>query len=200
VGVDPQTGNIIWNTGDDDIFNVNQDRFISDKNAWPEFQGGLSNNFKFKNFDLSTFFQYSYGNYVFNYNRYFFEHGGERATGFSAQQLDRWQKPGDQTDIPRLAHMNYDVNFRPSRHLEDASYIRLKNITLGYTIPKALSEKIGASNLRFYVSGQNLLTFTKYSGLDPEVSESADSQTSQGIDQGVMPQPRVLMGGFNINF
>jgi len=200
LGVDPQTGDIIWNTGNDEIFNINQDRFISDKNAWPDFQGGLNNSLKYKNFDLTAFLQYSYGNYVFNYNRYFFEHGGERATGYSAQQLDRWQKPGDITDIPRMSHKNYDINYRPSRHLEDASYLRLKNATLGYTIPAAISGKMKISNIRLYVSGQNLLTFTKYSGLDPEVSESATSQTSQGIDQGVMPQPRVWMGGFNINF
>lgn len=199
LGVDTQTGDIIWRTGEDGVFNVNRDRFISDRNAWPDFQGGLTNTLKYKNFDLMVFFQYSYGNYVFNYNRYFFEHGGERATGYSAQQLDRWQQPGDLTDIPRLSSVNYNTNFRPSRHIEDASYLRLKNFTFGYSLPGAVAAKIGASQIRLYVSGQNVLTFTNYSGLDPEVSVSP-SETVQGIDQGVMPQPRLWMGGLNLTF
>jgi TonB-linked SusC/RagA family outer membrane protein len=199
LGVDEQTGDIIWNTGSDEVFNVNTDRFLIGKSAWPDFQGGLTNTFNYKGFDLMAFLQYSYGNHVFNYNRYFFEHGGERTTGYSAQQLDRWQQPGDQTDIPRLARKNYDTNLRPSRHIEDASYLRLKNISLGYAVPKSLTSKIGIGSLRVFVSGQNLLTFTKYTGLDPEVSVSP-SETVQGIDQGVMPQPRVWMGGINLTF
>ena len=199
LGVDPQTGDIIWRTGDDGEFNVNRDRFISDKNAWPDFQGGINNTLRYKDFDLSAFVQFSKGNYVFNYNRYFFEHGGERTTGYSAQQLDRWQKPGDQTDIPRMANVNYNVNYRPSRHVEDASYLRLKNVSLGYTFPERLVKGIGLSQLRLYVSGQNILTFTKYTGLDPEVSVSP-SETVQGVDQGVMPQPKLWMGGINLTF
>jgi len=199
LGLDSQTGDIIWQTGDDGEFNVNRDRFISDKNAWPDFQGGLTNTWRYKDFDLSAFLQFSYGNYVFNYNRYFFEHGGERTTGYSAQQLDRWQQPGDVTDIPRMANINYNVNYRPSRHIEDASYLRLKNISLGYSLPSNAIQKLGLSQLRLYVSGQNVLTFTKYSGLDPEVSVSP-SETVQGVDQGVMPQPRVWMGGINLTF
>lgn len=199
LGVDPQTGNIIWRTGDDGVFNVNRDRFISDKNAWPDFQGGLTNTFRYGDFDLSAFFQFSYGNYVFNYNRYFFEHGGERTTGYSAQQLDRWQQPGDVTDIPRMANINYNVNYRPSRHIEDASYLRLKNVSLGYSIPGGVVKRWGLGQIRLYVSGQNVMTFTKYTGLDPEVSVSP-SETVQGVDQGVMPQPRVWMGGINVTF
>jgi len=199
LGVDPQTGNIIWRTGEDGEFNVNRDRFISDKNAWPDFQGGINNTLHYKDFDLSAFIQFSKGNYVFNYNRYFFEHGGERTTGYSAQQLDRWQKPGDKTDIPRMANINYNVNYRPSRHVEDASYLRLKNISLGYSFPENLIKGLGLSQLRLYVSGQNILTFTKYTGLDPEVSVSP-SETVQGVDQGVMPQPKLWMGGINLTF
>ncbi|SEL62888.1 TonB-dependent receptor [Parapedobacter koreensis] len=200
LGVDPQTGNVIWRTRDgESTFNVNRDRFISSRNAWPDFQGGLSNNFRYKNFDLTTFLQFSYGNYVFNYNRYFMEHGGEQTYGFMAQQLDRWQNPGDITDIPRMASVNYNTNYRPSRHVEDASYLRLKNVSLGYALPANLSRKIGASQVRFYISGQNLLTFTRYSGLDPEVSVGGSALTI-GIDQGVMPQPRLWMGGLNLTF
>lgn len=199
LGVDPQTGDIIWNTGKDDVFNINTDRFIIGKSAWPKFQGGLTNNLSYKNFDLTVFLQYSYGNSVFNYNRYFFEHGGTRTTGYMSQQLDRWQKPGDITDIPRMNSKNYDANLRPSRHIEDASYLRLKNLSLGYTLPASIASKIKASRIRVYVSGQNVLTFTQYTGLDPEVS-GGGSETVQGIDQGVMPQLRTWMGGINLTF
>src|SRR5690606_7882769 len=105
----------------------------------------------------------------------------------------------DVTDIPRMANINYNVNYRPSRHIEDASYLRLKNISLGYSLPSNAIQKLGLSQLRRYVPGQNVLTFTKYTGLDPEVSGSP-SETVQGVDQGVMPQPRVWMGGINLTF
>ncbi len=199
LGVDPKTGDIIWNTGDDGVFNINTDRIIIDKSAWPKFQGGFNNTLTYKNVDLNVFFQYSYGNSVFNYNRYFFEHGGTRTTGYSAQQLDRWQKPGDITDIPRMGTKNYNNNFRPSRHVEDASYLRLKNVSLGYNLPSSVASKIKASKIRVYVSGQNVLTFTKYTGFDPEVS-GGGSETIQGIDLGVMPQLRTFMGGINLTF
>lgn len=198
IGVDPQTGNAIWNTGTDDVFDPNVDRFIVG-NAWPDFIGGLTNDLRYKNFDLTAFFQFSVGNEIFNYNRFFYEHGGERTTGYSSQQLDRWQKPGDVTDVPRMARVNYNSNLRPSRHIEDGSYLRLKNLNIGYTLPKTISNKLGMSNLRLYVAGQNLLTFTKYSGLDPEVSADA-AELIQGVDYAVMPQPRIWMGGVNITF
>lgn len=198
LGVDPQTGNSIWNTGDDDVFDPNVDRFIIGS-AQPDYFGGLTNTINFHNFDFTCFFQYSYGNDILNYNRYFFEHGGERTTGYMSTQLDRWQKPGDITDVPRMAKQNYSTALRPSRLIEDGSYLRLKNLTLGYTLPTNWSNKIAMSKLRVYVSAQNLLTFTQYSGLDPEVSVDA-SELVGGIDFAVMPQPRTVMGGININF
>ncbi|MBD0259102.1 MAG: SusC/RagA family TonB-linked outer membrane protein [Cytophagales bacterium] len=198
LGVDPQTGDAIWNTGSDDVFDPNTDRFIVG-NAQPDFFGGLTNNLAYKNFDLTVFFQFTYGNEMLNYNRYFYEHGGERTTGYMATQLERWQRPGDQTDVPRLASRNYNTALRPSRLIEDGSFLRLKNATLGYTLPKPLSRKLAMSRLRVYVAAQNLLTFTRYSGLDPEVSADA-GELIGGIDFATMPQPRVLMGGIGISF
>ncbi|HNP06951.1 MAG TPA: TonB-dependent receptor [Cyclobacteriaceae bacterium] len=198
LGVDPQTGNIIWNTGDDETFQASTDRFIGG-NAQPDFVGGLTNTLNWKNFDFTALLQFSYGNSILNYNRYFFEHGGERTTGYSSQQLDRWQQPGDITDIPRMSNVNYNTSFRPSRHVEDGSYLRMKNISLGYTVPTSIASKAGMSRLRFYVSSQNLFTITNYTGLDPE-STVDSSSTVSGTDLAVMPQPRVLMGGVNITF
>jgi TonB-linked SusC/RagA family outer membrane protein len=198
LGVDPQTGDAIWNTGADDVFDPNTDRFIAG-NAQPDFFGGFTNDLAYKNFDLSAFFQFTYGNEILNYNRFFYEHGGERTTGYMATQLNRWQQPGDRTDVPRLASRNYSTALRPSRLIEDGSFLRLKNVSLGYTLPKSLTGSLGLSRLRVYVAGQNLLTFTRYSGLDPEVSTDA-SELIGGIDFATMPQPRVLMGGINIGF
>ncbi|MEP2667492.1 MAG: TonB-dependent receptor [Cyclobacteriaceae bacterium] len=198
LGVDSQTGNIIWNTGADDTFQPSNDRFIVG-NAQPDFVGGLTNTVNWKNFDFTALLQFSYGNSILNYNRFFFEHGGERTTGYSSQQLDRWQQPGDVTDIPRMANINYSTSYRPSRHVEDGSYLRMKNISLGYTVPASIASKAGMSRLRFYVSSQNLFTITNYTGLDPE-STVDSSSTVSGTDLAVMPQPRVLMGGVNITF
>jgi TonB-linked SusC/RagA family outer membrane protein len=197
-GVDPQTGNIIWDTMGDDKFNPNVHRQIFGS-AIPRYVGGFTNNVNFKNFDLMVFFQFSEGNEILNYGRFFFEHGGERATGYSSQQLDRWQQPGDVTDIPRMASINYSSDLRPSRHVEDGSYLRLKNISLGYSIPNAVSSKIGVSRARIYVAAQNLLTFTNYTGLDPEVSTSPSNLVS-GVDIAVMPQPRIITAGVNLTF
>lgn len=198
LGVDPQTGDIIWNTGDDETFDPSTDRFIVG-NAQPKFVGGLTNTLNWKNFDFTALLQFSYGNKILNYNRYFYEHGGERTTGYSSQQLDRWQQPGDITDIPRMARVNYNTSYRPSRHVEDGSYLRMKNISLGYSVPASIASKVGMSRLRFYVSSQNLFTITNYTGLDPE-STVDSSSTVSGTDLAVMPQPRVFMGGVNITF
>ncbi|MFZ1807967.1 MAG: TonB-dependent receptor [Cyclobacteriaceae bacterium] len=199
LGVNPQTGDAIWNTGADDVFDPSVDRFIVG-NAQPDFVGGLTNTLNWKNFDFTALLQFSYGNEILNYNRFFFEHGGERTTGYSSQQLDRWQQPGDVTDIPRMAKVNYNSGtLRPSRHVEDGSYLRMKNISLGYTVPASIASKIGMNRLRFYVSSQNLFTITNYTGLDPE-STVDSSSTVSGTDLAVMPQPRVLMGGVNITF
>jgi TonB-dependent starch-binding outer membrane protein SusC len=156
---------------------------------------------RFKNFDFNMFWQGTYGNDQLNWVRFFQEHGGTRNTGFVGSQLDRWQQPGDITDVPRMISANYRGDLRPGRFLEDGSYLRLKNLTIGYTLPYAITERIGFSRIRVYGSGQNLLTFTNYTGLDPEVNTGADQGgLAEGIDLYAMPQPRVIMGGVNLTF
>jgi TonB-linked SusC/RagA family outer membrane protein len=198
-GVDPETGNIKFaDINGDGHFDPNTDRTIVG-NAQPDFTGGFTNSFNYSNFDLNIFFNFSYGNKTLNVNRLFQEHGGTRNTGFFESQLDRWQEPGDQTMIPKMTNENYAPNLYPSRFLEDGSYLKLKNLTLGYTFPRTITKIISATKFRIYVSAQNLLTFTKYSGLDPEVNFSNDS-ISKGMDMYSMPRPRIVQGGFSLKF
>lgn len=115
-------------------------------------------------------------------------------------QLDRWQKPGDITEVPRLSAGNYASDLRPSRFVEDASYLRLKTVSLGYTIPENLVSKLYLASARVYVSGQNVLTFTNYSGLDPELTGTASNNLTKGIEFFTPPSPRVFTIGLNLNF
>lgn len=199
LGVDPQTGAPIFeDVNGDGVFDPNEDRTIVG-NANPDFFGGLSNNLSYKNFDLSVFIQYKYGNDELNWNRFFQEHGGTRNTNFLSSQLNRWQEPGDQTMVPKMTSENYASNLRPSRFVEDGSYIRLKSATIGYTLPR---KWFGGhiSNFRIYITGHNLLTITNYSGLDPEVTATASTKLTKGIEFYTPPENRSIIGGFDITF
>ena len=206
IRVDPETGLSIYRTVNGEAavnstdFNAGRDRFIVG-NAQPDFFGGFNSNVRYKGFDFNMFWQFTLGNDQLNWVRFFQEHGGTRNTGYVKSQLDAWKNPGDITDIPRQLAVNYRGDLRPSRFLEDGSYMRLKNITLGYTLNSEITRKIGVTRVRVYISSQNLLTFTNYTGLDPEVNTGADlNGLAQGIDLFAMPQPRVFMGGINISF
>ncbi len=199
-GVDPKTGAAQFkDVNGDGVFDPNVDRKIVGT-ANPKFYGGITNTFNFKNFDFMFFFQGSYGNKQLNWNRFFLEHGGTRASNYSTSQLARWQKEGDITMIPKMNAANYASNLRPSRFLEDGSYLRLKNISLGYSLPSSLISKVRISTARVYISAQNLITITKYTGLDPELTGTASTTLTQGIEFFTMPSPRVIMGGVNLSF
>jgi TonB-linked SusC/RagA family outer membrane protein len=204
--VDPQTGNAVYQDVNKDGKITTADRQIVG-NAWPKFTGGLRNTLRYKNFDLSAFIYFSVGNDVFNMNRFFQEHGGVRGTnwGLLKSQMRRWQKVGDITDIPRASTKvnsdgSYNNDFQSSRFLENGSFLRLRNLTIGYTLPQNLIAKVGLTKLRFYVSGTNVFTITKYSGADPEGNTAADQTngTVQGLDFAIPPQPRQIIFGANI--
>ena len=207
--VDPQTGNAVYDdsqTKDGKI--TTSDRQIVG-NAWPDFTGGFRNTIRYKNFDFSAFIYFSVGNDVFNMNRFFQEHGGVRGTnwGLLASQMRRWQKPGDITDIPRASTVanpdgSFNNDFQSSRFLEDGSFTRLRNLTIGYTLPKNIASRLYLSKLRFYASATNLFTITGYSGADPEGNTAADQTngTVQGLDFAIPPQPRQFLFGFNLTF
>lgn len=195
--VDPKTGNSVFQGEVNGALPASARQTMG--NAAPKFFGGLSNTVSFAGFDLSVLFSYEYGNDVLNLQRYFAEGGGTRDANrvMFASQLDRWTHVGQVTDVPRETAygLNYTVQ-QNSRFLEDGSFIRLKELNLGYTIPRKLTNKWHVNTLRVYVVGTNLWLLTKYTGPDPEANVTS-IQTIQGLDLGTPPQPRAIQFGIN---
>lgn len=212
--VDPQTGNAVYEDVNKDGQITSADRQIVG-NALPKYTGGLTNSFVYKNFDLSVFFYFQQGNKIMNMNDFFLVHGGTQANiGFIPRQLDRWTTPGQITDIPRMttysgnpaqnggAANNYGGNVASlsTRYLQDGSFIRLKTLTLGYNLPETLTRKVDISRARIYFQATNLITWTKYDGLDPEISSQSNNQNTAGYDWATVPQPRTWQVGLNVTF
>ena len=169
-------------------------------NPNPKAFAGVTNNFAFKGVDLSVFFQGAFGNDIYNQNRETLE-AMSTAINQDVRVLNRWTPTNTATDVPRAIFGDPNGNARYSdRFLEDGSYVRLKNVTLGYNFPVTLSQRAKISNLRLYVTGQNLITWTNYSGYDPEVSSDPFSTTGFGRDLGVYPQARTYTVGLNATF
>ncbi len=170
----------------------------------PKFTYALNLGANYKNFDLSAFFQGVQGNKIFNATREITE-GMIRFFNAGTQVLNAWTPSNTQTNIPRAALGDPNQNSRPStRFIEDGSYLRLKNIMLGYTMPLNSLQSLTngtVKNFRIYVSAQNILTFTKYSGYDPEVgNRTTDSSLTNGIDFAVYPQPKAFQVGVQVGF
>ena len=161
----------------------------------PVHVGGFTNNFEYKGFDLSIFFQWSYGNDVINYNRFSMENLRSRGSNQFASVMDHWTPRIDNGDgtytdgnyTNNLCAVNRSLGVNTSRIIEDASFLRLKNVQLGYNFPAKLIRRWGLSALRVYVSGQNLITWTKYTGYDPEVS-TRNSALTRGFDYSAYPK------------
>lgn len=201
LGVDPSTGDIVFADTNHDGEITTDDRTIVG-NPNPKFIGGFTNTFNYKGFDLSVFLQFSYGNDVFNGSRLYLEslQGGDNQIEAVTR---RWRKPGDITDIPRATSDDVKAteNKRESsRFIEDGSYLRVKNLTLGYTFKKLFTNSIMLSSLRVYASTQNLFTFTNYTGLDPEVNYSGNDLRVVGTDFFTFPQARAITFGVNLKF
>ncbi|MFN7116546.1 MAG: SusC/RagA family TonB-linked outer membrane protein [Saprospiraceae bacterium] len=175
-------------------------KILGDAN--PDFYGGITNNISAFGFDLSFFFQFSIGNEIYN-NTNSFAEGMNGVFGQFASVSNRWTPNNPQENIrfPRAVFGDPNNNRRVSdRFIEDGSYVRLKNISLGYNLPNSLLKKLNMSKARIYVSGQNLLTFTDYSGFDPEVSTFANTNTAPGTDFLTFPQARTMIVGLNLGF
>lgn len=195
-GVDPQTGDIKYRdlNGDGKI-NSSDKTYIGDPN--PDFTFGFTNDFSYKNFTLSVFFQGSYGNDIYNASRIETE-GMYDGKNQSIDVLNRWRKAGDVTDIPRAVRGTDNIK-ASSRWVEDGSYVRLKTLTLAYSVPTDALQKYGIHKVQPYFTAQNLWTLTSYKGFDPEVNENL-SGSFLGIDYGTYPQTKTFIFGLNIEF
>ena len=167
----------------------------------PIHTGGFSNNFTYKGFDLNVFLQWSYGNDILNANKLIFE-GNSRNQGYLNQYAsynDRWSADNPTSDIPRARGYTGAIGGYSSAIVEDGSFLRLKTVSLGYNFESEFTKRLRLKSMRFYVSGQNLITWTKYSGSDPEVN-SYNSALTSGFDFSSYPRARTIVFGTNISF
>ena len=200
LGVDPATGDAIYDDKNGDGKITPDDGQVIG-NAQPKFYGGLTNRVSWKGFDVSAFLQFSYGNSVLNLtNVTLVNTGSDIQSNQSRQALKRWKKEGDITSVPRYVFQNTYNNYTSSRFIEDGSFLRLKNVSIGYNLPKKWIERFKITNTRIYASATNLWTLTNYSGPDPEVSTLDGSTASQGIDFFTLPQVKTVFAGLTIGF
>lgn len=176
---------------------LSNDDYVNLGNPYPKFSYGLSYNMTWKNFDLNLFFQGVYGNKIFNGLKLISLNPGGVGQNYNMDReiLNAWSPQNTDTNIPRLVHGDPSGNYSKVSdfYVEDGSFLRLKNFTLGYSLPDSLYEKLNINKLRIYVTANNLFTITKYSGFDPEVG-----MNDYGIDVGRYPQGRAFIFGVEI--
>ncbi|MDA3883217.1 MAG: TonB-dependent receptor [Bacteroidales bacterium] len=196
--------------GDYKFVDVNGDGRITSKDITfigsphPDFTYGFFANVNFMSFDLGLQFQGSYGNKIFNVTKWYLD-GGYLSSNYSTRRLDVWSEENSGSENPSDPSWftKRDDAFPHSGFVEDGSYLRLKNITLGYTLPEKVSQKIKLNSFRVYGQIQNALTFTNYSGFDPEIGTNTTLNYEGpefGVDRGVYPQARAFIIGVNLEF
>ena len=184
----------------DGVIDPKDRTIIGDPN--PDFTYGVNLNASYKNFDVAAFFYGVQGNDIFQATRYFTDFpsfDGAKST----RLLNAWSPSNPTSTIPSAYAGASDVEFASSSYyIQNGSFLRLKNLQIGYSIPtaKVFGPKAGISRFRVYVAASNLFTITKYTGLDPEVSQITDTFSAPGVDQGVYPSPRQFLFGINVGF
>ena len=200
-GVDPQTGTALWYLnaeGDETTDNYNKaaKRYLGDPN--PDFSGSLSTSLKWKNLDFAVQFNYSFGAKIYGDNlRYDEQIGGSWYENYTMYVYEnRWQKPGDITDVPRLTTEASYENSSSSRFLMDGDYLKIRSISIGYTLPKSWTKKFFANNARIFMNAENVYTFTakNYRGFDPA------GIGANGVQWWNFPLPRNFVFGVNLGF
>lgn len=208
-GVDPDNGDALYYLGPDNDettnnFNLADPQIVGSPN--PDFTGGFSNYFEYMGFDLNILASFVYGNKVFNEAGHYQSANGDWFDNQTVDQMNRWQNPGDITDVPQARLGGGNGTKQSSRYLSDASYIRIRNITLGYNIPPSVTSKMKMSGVRLFFGAQNLFTFTEYKGWDPEVNYTGTGRSTQntnimqGVDFYTAPQARTYTLGINLSF
>jgi TonB-linked SusC/RagA family outer membrane protein len=171
------------------------------KNTTPKIYGGFTNTFTYKKLTLNTLFTYQFGGYM-----YYGTQGtlmDARFANNSTMILRRWRKPGDMTDVPKVQDgdfTSWGYSLPLTANVYSSDYIRLKNVTLSYTLPEKLTKRAQISDVSIFVSGQNLLLFTPYPGADPEVTSQDNSSATQGFDRNMMPNAKIYTVGLKVNF
>ena len=168
----------------------------------PKWVAGVTNTFSYKGFELSVFLNGVFGNKLNFYGvGRFSSANGRFEDNQTVNQLAAWTPQNTNTNVPQARLFFNNGAQASSRFIEDGSFVRLRNVTFAYNLPKSLISKVKLSNVRLYVTGQNLLTFTKYSGWDPEVNaDDVVSNIALGYDFYTTPQAKTFMGGLNISF
>ena len=210
-GVDPANGDALWfkNTTNTDgsIDRSTTNRYAQAQRVvvgspLPKWQGGVTNTFSYKGFELSVFFNGVFGNKINFYGvGRFSSANGRFEDNQTVDQLAAWTPENPNTNVPE-ARLFFNNGAQPSsRFILDGSYVRLRNVSLSYTLPRNVISKIRLANVRLFVTGQNLLTFTDYAGWDPEVNaDDIVTNIAQGYDFYSAPQARTITGGINIGF
>ncbi len=202
-----RAGDVIYEDIDGDgTYSRDNDRKIIG-NALPKHTGGITNTFGYKGLELSIFMNWSYGNDIYNVTRGVLTAMSEEFNQ-SAETLDRWMQQGDVTDVPKALYGSSSVSGAAntdasSRYIEDGSFLRVKNVNLSYQFPANVSSRLGLNSLRCYISGQNLFTFTNYSGLDPEnqtFTGGGGGVPVLGADYITQPLSRIYTVGVNLSF
>ena len=194
-GVQPGVVKYVDQTGDGKI--TSEDRTVIG-NALPKWYGGITNTFSFYGVDFSFMFQYNYGNDIYNATRVFATQSRRGRVNMLAEVADRWTPTNANNTVPK--YDGYVTNDIYSRFVEDGSFLRLKNVTLGYTLPSKLTKKAKISKIRIYASAQNLYCFNNYSGFDPEVSTAGNNPMTPGLDWGAYPKSRIFTMGLDLQF
>lgn len=214
-GISPQPGTVKFkDLNGDGIVDLNDDRTVIG-DATPKFFGGLNQQFVYKQFDLSIFVNFQYGNDIVNNNKIEFTSGYTFGANLLAIENNRWRTVNEQgqvvTDPAALAALNKNATlWQPMKTgsswtptswaIEDGSFLRINNITLGYTLPESLTKKVGIQNLRAYVTANNIAVITGYSGYDPEVSTRRSVPMTPGVDYSAYPRARTILFGLNVRF
>lgn len=207
-GIDPETGLVKYlkkdGTVTDTVTDLSKDDYVKIGGALPKVYGSITNSFTFRGFDMSFMLYYSLGSHMYDYQYYERTRVRWQTSPLTDLVADRWKQPGDNASVPRLTANNWGKRMGYcDRYIFDNDYLRLRNLTIGYTIPSTLTKKVGIDKVRIYFSGDNLLTFGPASRryMDPETGLSGNNYNGNSeTDTGISGGRRIYMGGIQISF
>ena len=197
-GADPDNGDALFVSNNLNADGTRDKTLINDYNSatrvilgspFPDFIAGFTNNLYYKDFDFSFTFQGQWGASIYNGGGRFQSANGDYYDNQSIDQLNRWQNPGDITNVPQARFLGGNGTQNSSRYLQGADFIRLRNLTLGFTLPDSFSKSVNIEQLRIYFTGVNLLTFTDYTGYDPESTYDVDANSNINVGTAFYSAP-----------